>query len=291
MKNLVYRKDTPYPELAPLERQKILITGANGWIGSNLSPYLAKRHDLRLMVMDAEEDSAKKLIPFGEVVECRLEDRDRMKEITSGIDTVIHLAAGVNYHLPWKPLLDANIIGCYNAMVAAKAAGCRRVVFTSSVHTVSAYPPNLPIETNEPVNPGSLYGVTKVFGEALARYMAVREGLSSFCIRIAGYKRSDKAINDTNGTMMGFSFFVPDFHHMIDLCIEDTELQFAVLNGVSDNRYKRLALEDTIEAIGYDSQYDSYALSEHWDGTPPSMHYEFTTPIEPEKSGLRDDLP
>ncbi len=290
MKNIVYRKDTPFPALASLERQKILITGANGWIGSNLSPYLSRKHDLRLMVLDADEDSAKKLIPYGEVVVGRLEDLNRMKEVTEGIDSVIHLAAGVNYHLPWKTLLDANIIGCYHAMVAAKAANCRRVIFTSSVHSVSAYPPNQPIETNEPVNPGNLYGVTKVFGEALARYMAVREGLSSLCIRIAAYKHCDRAVNDTNGTMMGFSFFMPDLHHMIDLCLEDTDLQFAVLNGVSDNRYKHLALEHTIEAIGYDSQFDAYSLSEHWDGTPPSDHYEFTGQIEPEKSGLREDL-
>jgi nucleoside-diphosphate-sugar epimerase len=290
MKNIVYRKDTHYPPLEPLKRQKILITGADGWIGGNLSPYLADKHDLRLMVIDASTEKAQGLKDFGEVVECRLEDLETLKSISKGIDTVIHLAAGVNYNLPWKTLLDANIIGHYNAIVAALAANCRRFIFTSSVHAVSAYPPNIPIETNEPVNPGNVYGVTKVFGEALCRYTAVREGLSSIVIRIAGYGRKEHAVNNTNSTMMGFTFIIEDLHQMLDLCIEDTDLQFALVNGVSDNRYKRLALDHTIEALGYDSEFDSYAMSEHWDGTPPADSHEFTFPIDPEHSGFREDL-
>ena len=54
---------------------------------------------------------------------------------------------------------------------AAKANGVRRVVFASSIHAVSGYPADYQVHTEEPVNPGDLYGVSKCFGEALGRYM------------------------------------------------------------------------------------------------------------------------
>ena len=76
----------------------------------------------------------------------------------------------------WESLLPTNIIGTYNIFVAAKAAGCRKVIYASSIHAVSGYPADVQVKTDEPVNPGDLYGVSKCFGEALGRYMAEQEG-------------------------------------------------------------------------------------------------------------------
>src|SRR3712207_7240554 len=49
----------------------------------------------------------------------------------------------------------------YHTFVAAKAAGCRRVIYASSIHAVSGYPAGVQVKTSEPVNPGDLYGVTR----------------------------------------------------------------------------------------------------------------------------------
>ncbi len=67
-------------------------------------------------------------------------DLERMKEFCQDIDTVLHLAADPGPSATWSILLPANIIGTYNAFVAAKAAGCRRVLYASSIHAVSSYP-------------------------------------------------------------------------------------------------------------------------------------------------------
>ena len=290
MKNILYRKDTPYPALEPLERQKVLITGADGWIGRHLVPALAEKHDLRLMVIDAEADSAKTIAAYGEIVECRLEDLDGLRSITQGIDTVVHLAAVVDYNAAWKPLLDINIIGTYNMVVAAKAADCRRIILASSVHSVIAYPNDFEVETDMPIRPGTVYGVTKVFKEALGSYIAVREGLSSIVIRIGGYGDKDRITQNTNPIPLSFFFSKEDMNQLVDLCIDDVDLHFAVVNGISDNKHKRLALVDTREALGYEPEHDSFALSEHWDGKAPPANYHFAQPIDPEYSGLRDDL-
>lgn len=290
MKNIFYRKDSPYPPLEPLARQKILITGADGWIGRHLVPFLAEKHELRLMVLDAEADSAKFIASYGEIVECRLEDLDGLKSLAQGIDTVVHLAAVVDYNAAWKPLLDTNIIGTYNIVVATKAAGCRRIILASSVHAVIAYPNNFEVETNMPFRPGTLYGVTKVFKEALGSYMAAREGLSSIVIRIGGYGDKDSITQNTDPIPLSFFISKEDMNQLVDLCIEDVEIHFAVVNGTSDNKHKRLALEDTSEFLGYEPEHDSFSLSEHWDGKPSPANYRFAQPVNPEKSGLREEL-
>src|SRR5207237_718422 len=106
----------------------------------------------------------------------------------AGIDTVLHLAASASPSSTWDVVLNANIVGTYHAFVAAKVARCRRVIYASSIHAVSGYPADVQVHTTDPVNPGDLYGVSKCFGEAMARYMAEQEGLSAIALRIGGFQ-------------------------------------------------------------------------------------------------------
>jgi H2-forming N5,N10-methylenetetrahydromethanopterin dehydrogenase-like enzyme len=72
--------------------------------------------------MVQESDDASHIQQFGEVVTGDLLDLDRMKELCTGIDTVVHMAGDPDPSATWQSLLDANIIGTYNTFVAAKAA-------------------------------------------------------------------------------------------------------------------------------------------------------------------------
>ena len=136
-------------------RRRILVTGAAGNIGSYFAEHSHGRYELRLMVQQMDED-AEALRSFEEVVAGDLGDLEGMKELCSGIDTVLHLAADPSPSATWQSLLPNNIVGTYHAFVAAKAAGCRRVIFASSIHAVSGYPPDVQVKTSEPVNPGDL---------------------------------------------------------------------------------------------------------------------------------------
>ena len=122
-----------------------------------------------------------------------LNDLEGLKTLFAGADTVVHLAGQAGPSTAWSALLEANITGTYHAFVAAKAAGCRRVIYASSIHAVSGYPADIQVKTNEPVNPGDLYGVSKCFGEALARYMAEQEGVSAIAIRIGAFQPIEAA--------------------------------------------------------------------------------------------------
>ncbi|GAB4214404.1 MAG: NAD(P)-dependent oxidoreductase [Roseiflexaceae bacterium] len=236
-------------------RRAVLVTGAAGTIGSYFAEHAGERYDLRLMVHNDDDDAAR-LRAYGRVVTGDLSDLEGLKRLCEGIDTVVHLAANPSPNAVWQELLEANIIGAYNMFVAAKAAGCRRVVYASSIHAVSGYPPDVQVKTSEPVNPGDLYGVTKCFGEALGRYMAEQEGLSVIALRIGAFQPLEAAREAGSIGMMDAFVSQRDLQQLIERSIDDEQIRFAVFHGLSDNRFKRLDISDARALLGYAPQDD-----------------------------------
>lgn len=270
------------------ERRRVLVTGAAGNIGSYFAEHSHERYELRLMVQP-EKDEAKKIRPYGEVVEGTLDDLDRLKELCRGVDTVLHLAANPSPSTPWSSALNDNIVGTYNVFVAAKAAGCRRVVYASSVHAVSGYPRDVQVKTSEPVNPGDIYGVSKCFGEALARYMAEQEGLSSLVLRIGAFQPPESVEKDVS--MLDTFVSQRDLNQLIEKSIDVENLHFAILHGLSNNRFKRLDISNTRALVGYEPQDDSAELNK--DVRDLSLSEEVTADNLGDgesESGLREDL-
>ena len=237
-------------------RRHVLVTGAAGRIGSYFAEHSRDRYELRLMVRE-DDEGIDRIRPFGEVVYADLADLDRLKEICMGIDTVVHMAGDPDPHATWTELREANIDGVYNIFVAAKSAGCRRVVHASSIHAVSGYPPDVQVKTSEPVNPGDLYGVSKCFGEALARYMACQEGLSAITLRIGAFQTLDAARDEQGLGMIDAFVSQRDLTQLIQRSVDVENVQFAILHGLSDNRFKRLDVSDARELVGYDPQDDA----------------------------------
>ncbi len=235
-------------------RRRVLVTGAAGRIGSYFAAHSHQKYDLRLMVLESDDTS--EIESYGEVVTGNLGDLEGMKRLCAGIDTVVHLAANPDPSAVWSDLLENNIVGTYNAYVAAKFAGCRRVVFASSIHAVSGYPPDVQVKTGEPVNPGDMYGVTKCFGEAMGRYMAEREGLSVIAIRIGAFQPLERARDESAVAMLDAFVSQRDLHQLLERCIDVENVQFAILHGLSNNRFKRLDISDARALVGYDPQDD-----------------------------------
>lgn len=235
--------------------RKVLVTGAAGNIGSYYAEHGPAHHERRLMVRPGDE-AAGKLAQWGEVMEAELGDRARLIELCQGMDTVVHLAGDPNPNANWDHLLDANIMGTYNLMKAARAAGVRRVVYASSIHAVSGYPPDVQVKTNEPVNPGDLYGVSKCFGEALGRYFAEQEGMSVIALRIGAFQPLNVAAEPDSANLLDAFVSRRDLNQLIVRCVDDRTLQFAIFHGLSNNRYKRLDLSDARALVGYEPRDD-----------------------------------
>ena len=237
-------------------KRLVLVTGAAGRIGSYFAEHARDKYALRLMVR-GDEEGIEPIRAFGEVVEADLSDLDRLKEVCAGVDTVVHMAGDPGPSSLWQSLLETNIIGTYNIFAAAKTANVRRVIYASSIHAVSGYPPDVQVKTSEPVNPGDIYGVSKCFGEALCRYMAEKEGVSAIALRIGAFQPLE-SVQDEKGIGMLDSFVSHrDLDQLINRCVDVENVQFAVLHGLSDNRFKRLDISDARELVGYAPQDDS----------------------------------
>ena len=203
----------------------------------------------------------------------------------------MHLAADPSPAATWQSVRDLNIGGTYNAFVAAKSAGCRRVVYASSIHAVSGYPPDVQVKTSEPVNPGDLYGVSKCFGEAMGRYMAEQEGVSVIALRIGAFQPVEKAEDESSLAMVDAFVSKRDLNQLIERSIDVENVRFAVLHGLSNNRFKRLDISDARELVGYAPVDDATALN------PLTRDLNLAETLsthsvadEGQQSGLREEL-
>jgi uronate dehydrogenase len=243
----------PLAQIADVQR-RVLVTGAAGRIGSYFAAHAHHKYDLRLMVQKVEDADA--IRSYGEVVIGDLTDAERMKEICRGVDTVVHLAADASTRAPWESVLPNNIVGTYTTLLAAKASGCRRVIVASSIHAVGGYAPDVQVRGGDPVNPGNLYGVSKCFGEALGRYFAEQEGLSVIALRIGWFLPAEVVRSRTGPEVLGIWVSPRDLQQLIERCIAVENLRFAILHGVSNNRFKRLNISDARILVGYQPQDD-----------------------------------
>ena len=287
-----FTPDQPLSKVNPCKRRAVLVTGAAGNIGSYFAEHCCQQYQLRLMVRPQDDkekvDAIRKL---GEVVVAELADLERMKEICRGIDTVLHLAANPGPSAIWDSVLNDNIAGTYHTFIAAKSAGCRRVIYASSIHAVSGYPPDVQVKTSEPVNPGDLYGVSKCFGEALARYMAEKEGVSAICLRIGAFQPIESARSPDGIGMLDAWVSQRDLNQLIQKCIDVENLKFAIFHGLSNNRFKRLDISDARELVGYSPQDDSTEVNIKL----KDLHLSETVQAhnvtdDQQKSGLRREL-
>lgn len=251
----------PHPRPVPEGKRKVLVTGAAGRIGRSFASVANVKYDLVLMVRPG--DPHHELEGFGEVVQCDLADLEGLKALCDGIDTILHLAAEPSPFATWGTILPSNIIGTYNLFAAAKAMTVRRVVFASSIHAVSGYASDVQVKTGDPANPGDLYGVSKVFGESMARYMAEQEGVSSIVVRIGAAMEAERAAQHHSLYLLDAFISYEDLQHLFELAIDDERIRFAIVHGVSNNRFKRLDISTTRTILGYEPKDDLAKANPH----------------------------
>lgn len=238
--------------------RKVLLTGAGGRIGTAFRAFEGSRYDLRLVDRDISQigDAGD-----SEVVEANLADLDVCQQLCAGIDTVLHLAGDPSPRADfYESLLDNNIKSVYNIFRAAKDQGCRRVIFASSIQVIEGYPLDVQARPESPIKPMNMYAVCKAFGEATAHYFAYAEGLSSIAVRVGGYEGNRVDWSTRDGRALSAFVSKRDLSHLFVQCIETEDVQFAILQAVSDNRFKRMDITSTRATVGYQPQDDAFQL-------------------------------
>ncbi|WGF87720.1 NAD-dependent epimerase/dehydratase family protein [Marinivivus vitaminiproducens] len=161
-------------------QRPVLVTGASGALGKEVSTYLAGL-GWPLVMTD--------IAPFpGEVPKgCRFEiadlvDRAAIARLAEGCGTILHFG-GVSYERPFEEVLGPNISGLYHIFEAARSARAR-VVFASSVHAIGFHERATPLDAADPHMPDGYYGLSKVYGEMVGRLYWMRNGVESISLRI-----------------------------------------------------------------------------------------------------------
>lgn len=156
--------------------KNILITGADGFIGSHLTELmLEKGYEVRALSFYNSFNNwgwldAIPPHPNLEIVTGDIRDPHLVKHIMKDIDIVFHLAALIaipySYHAP-DSYIDTNIKGTLNVCQAAKELGGIRVLNTSTseVYGTARY---VPIDEKHPKQPQSPYSATKIAADAIA---------------------------------------------------------------------------------------------------------------------------
>jgi NAD dependent epimerase/dehydratase len=158
--------------------KKILITGADGFIGSHLTEALVEvGYDVRAFVcynsfnsygwLDTVSNEIKNKIEFfpGDI-----RDPNGIREAMKGIDIVFHLAALIaipfSYHSP-DSYIDTNVKGTLNIIQAARDNNVKRVLVTSTseVYGTAQF---VPITELHPKQPQSPYSASKIGADAIA---------------------------------------------------------------------------------------------------------------------------
>ncbi|MGB8756931.1 MAG: NAD(P)-dependent oxidoreductase [Pseudolabrys sp.] len=205
--------------------QKILITGAAGDVGTRLRKLLKGVYLLRVSDIRKPAD----LGADDEFVAADLGDYEQTKQITAGIDGIVHLG-GYSVEGPWETIHKSNIVGCYNLFEAAYRSGVKRIVFASSNHAVGFYPRDRKIGVDVTVRPDSRYGVSKAFGEAVGALYADKHGLRVTCIRIGNV--GDKPLDKRR---MSIWIKPEDLAQLIRIGLEHPDIRFEIFYGASDN--------------------------------------------------------
>lgn len=170
-------------------KQRILVTGAAGQIGSELVPALRAVHGGSTVVASDIREPQGVLAGDGPAVVLDCTDAAAVADVVRAHDVgvVYHLAALLSAVAEQKPqqAYEVNLGGLFNVLEVARQYGC--AVFTPS--SIAAFGPTTPADPTpqETIQrPTGMYGVTKVAGELLCDYYHDRYGLDTRGLRYPG---------------------------------------------------------------------------------------------------------
>jgi NAD dependent epimerase/dehydratase len=221
-----------------LKNKEILITGADGFIGSHLVEMLVQKGaNVRALSYYNSFNywgwlETLDCLGVIEVVCGDVRDPHFCKEITKGIDVIFHLAALIaipySYVAP-DSYVDTNIKGTLNICQAAKENSCERVIHTSSseVYGTAQY---VPIDEKHPLQAQSPYSASKIGADAMALSFHSAFGLPVTTARpfnTYGPRQSARAVIPTiigqiaagkKQVKLGDLTPTRDFNYVLDTC-------------------------------------------------------------------------
>lgn len=252
--------------------KQVLVTGADGFIGSHLVEMLVKS-GARVRALSYYNSfnswgwlDRLDCIHEVDVVSGDVRDPHFCKELTKGIQVVFHLAALIaipySYVAP-DSYVDTNIKGTLNICQSAKENGCERLIHTSTseVYGTALY---VPIDENHPLQPQSPYSASKIGADQMAMSFHLAFNLPVIVARpfnTYGPRQSARAVIPTiigqiaagkKQIKLGDLSPTRDFNYVLDTCkgfIALAESEKAVGEVVNIGSGIEISVKDTLNLI------------------------------------------
>lgn len=206
---------------------KLLITGANGGLGTVCRQRLGHiSKTIRLSARRGLGEAA----PNEEIVYCDLGDKAAVESLVDGCDGIVHMG-GQSVEASWETIRSSNFDGMFNLYEAARKSSVKpRIFFASSNHAIGFHTQSTRLDANSLPRPDGLYGLSKVFGESLARLYYDKFGIETASVRIGS-----SFPEPTDHRMLATWFSYDDLIRLIERIFDIPRLGCPIIYGVSDN--------------------------------------------------------
>ncbi|MCG5075985.1 NAD-dependent epimerase/dehydratase family protein [Paraburkholderia tagetis] len=232
--------------------KKVALSGAAGQLGTVLRKGLLERGvNLRSA---AGSKPLEPLVSGEDVMHGDLRDPAVVDRLLEGVDVLIHMA-GTSVERALPEIIENNLRGLVEVYEGARRHGTKRILFASSNHAIGMYPVEDKLTLDCAFRPDGFYGLSKAWGESLARLYWDKHGIETVNVRIGSCLPKPTEFRHLS-TWFGHE----DLFHLVDRVINVESIGFAVVWGVSNNTrnyWVQSGENDDATRLGFEPQQNA----------------------------------
>lgn len=192
-----------------------------------------------------------------------LRNPEVVDQLLKGMDVLVHMA-GTSVERPLQEIIENNLIALREVYDGARRHGVKRVIFASSNHAFGMHSVDTKLRGNAAYRPDGFYGLSKMWGEGMARMYWDKHGIESVCVRIGS--GSDEP--PTNRRQLSTWLGEADLVQLICRAIDAPSTGYAEVWGISNNTRAFYDISEE-NSIGYVPALNAEAWAPQVEHIPP----------------------